>query len=314
MRRVLLVGAGEVGIKHLEAITGVEDMTVVGVTDPRPITGLPAGLPRLTHWQNALERLAPDLVVVAAPPGTALTVARGAARTGAMVLVEKPVTVRAADLGRPEPADERIFVAFQPHFAPGLPGLLDHGPAVDRAEVTLVCRRDRAYYRTWRTHWATSGGVLHQQAIHGLALALRLLPPGDIASCDGLVRHERRWAESEDHVTAEVTFTSGAVLTVDARVDSDKPPRHEVLLHLADGQQVHVHGRNLEAGLGPATTAPDDRTLRREMYRALPAPGTSGPSHHHPSLFPLGALVRPLEVIDHVYRTARHLSPARPAQ
>lgn len=311
MRRVLLVGAGEVGIKHLDALTGAADMTVVGVADPRPITGLPAGLPRLAHWQNALDLLVPDLVVVAAPPGTALAVARGSARTGALVLVEKPVTVRTADLGRPEPTDGRIFVAFQPHFAPGLAGLLSHKPPVRRAEVTLVCRRDRAYYRTWRTRWATSGGVLHQQAVHGLALALRLLPPGEIVSCDGLVRHERQWAESEDQVTAEVTFASGAVLTVDARVDSNQPPRHEVLLHLGGGEQVHVRGRNLEAGLGPAGTAPDDRALRREMYRALPAPGTGGRSHHHPSLFPLGALARPLEVIDHVYRTARHLPPAR---
>ncbi|WNI18085.1 Gfo/Idh/MocA family protein [Actinacidiphila sp. ITFR-21] len=311
MRRVLLGGAGEVGMKHLDALNGTESTTVVAVADPRPVTGLPAGLPRLAHWHNALERFAPDLVVVAVPPGTALEVARGAARTGATVLVEKPVTVRAADLGRPEPADERIFVAFQPHFAPGLPGLLDHKAEVRRAEVTLVCRRDRAYYRTWRTHWATSGGVLHQQAIHGLALALRLLPPGDIASCDALVRHERQWAESEDHVTAEITFDSGAVLTVDARVDSDQPPRHDVLLHLRSGEHLHVRGRNLEAGLGPAEAAPDDRTLRREMYRALPAPGTGGLSHHHPSLFPLGALARPLEVIDHVYRTAHHLSPAR---
>ncbi|MFE1958370.1 Gfo/Idh/MocA family oxidoreductase [Streptomyces sp. NPDC059479] len=170
-----------------------------------------------------------------------------------------------------------------------------------------MCRRDRAYYRTWRTRFATAGGVLHQQAIHGLALALRLLPPGPVSSCTADVWRERRWAESEDRVAAEIGFASGAVLTVDARVDSDEPTRHEVLLDLANGQRLRVRGRNLEAGLGRTDTAPSDQTLRHAMYHAL---SVADRHSFHPCLFPLSALRRPLEVIDHVYRTAREVRPA----
>ncbi|MBK3589596.1 gfo/Idh/MocA family oxidoreductase, partial [Streptomyces sp. MBT57] len=159
------------------------------------------------------------------------------------------------------------------------------------------------------TRYATAGGVLHQQAIHGLALALRLLPATPIASCTADVHRVRRWAESEDHITATATFADGTALTVDARVDSHEERRHEVTLHLDDGQRQHIRGRNLEAGLGDPLAAPGDLELRQAMYRALPS-GDTSPNHHHSSVFPLSELRRTLEVIDRVYRTARTVSEA----
>ncbi|MFE9882570.1 Gfo/Idh/MocA family protein [Streptomyces sp. NPDC005784] len=306
MRRVLLIGTGEVGAKHADALTRAEGMYLVGVADPRPDAVPPTGVPLLARWGTALDALAPDVVVVATPPGIALEAARAAARSGATVLVEKPATLDPSALV-PAAEDGRIFVAFQPHFAPGLAELLDRAPAVRRADVTLVCRRDRGYYRTWRTRYATAGGVLHQQAIHGLALALRLLPPSPITSCTAGVRRIRQWAESEDHIIAQAVIEGGSVLTVDARVDSDQPRRHELTLHLEDGRTLHVRGRNLEAGLGDPARAPSDLDLRQALYRALPA-GDAGP--HHPSLFPLPALRRTLEVIDHVYRSAHEVPEA----
>lgn len=306
MRRVLLIGSGEVGAKHSEALARTEEMDLVGVADPSPAVAPPDGVPLLARWDAALDALAPDVVVVATPPGTALVAARAAARSGAAVLVEKPATLDPGDLVW-APEDRRIFVAFQPHFAPGLETLLQQRPAVRRAAVTLACRRDRGYYRSWRTRYVTAGGVLHQQAIHGLALALRLLPPGPFTIRAARVQRERQWAESEDAVTAEVEFTGGTVLTVDARVDSDQPPHHEVALDLKDGRQLKVRGRNLEAGLGDRHAAPTHQVLRQAMYRALPAAGSGRPLH--PCLYPLPALRRSLEVIHHAYRTAHDVRP-----
>jgi predicted dehydrogenase len=300
MRRVLLVGAGEVGAKHLDALAAAEGVYVAGIADPAPHRPVPPGIPLFAGWRSALATLGPDLVVVAAPPGVALTAARDAAGTGAVVLVEKPTTLHSADLA-PQPGDERIFVAFQPHFAPGLAALLDNAPMVEHAEVILACRRDRGYYHGWRRSWATAGGVLHQQAIHGLALALRLLP-GEVVTARAIVRRRRGWAEPEDHTTAHLVFTGGRSLRMDARVDYTGPARHEVVLHLADGSRLHVRGRNLEAGLGDPTTAPTHRILRRTMYQAVAE--VAARHRQHPCLFPLAALRRPLEVIDHVYRDA----------
>ncbi|MET8813874.1 Gfo/Idh/MocA family oxidoreductase [Streptomyces sp. NPDC004549] len=311
MSRVLLVGAGEVGSRHLAALAGAPGLTVCGVADPAPSAEVPGGVPVFASWRSALTALAPDLVVVAAPPGTALAVARAAARADAAVLVEKPTTTVLAALA-PEPGDRRIFVGFQPHFAPGLPALLAQPPAVDRAEVRLAVRRDPHYYRGWRRSYATAGGVLHQQAIHGLALVLRLMP-GDIDTIDATAVHRRALAETEDHITAIVTLSGGATVHIDARVDHPGPPVHEVVLHLADGRRLQVRGRNLEAGLGAMTAAPTHEDLRRVMYAAVLDTVSGRPPH--PCLFPLTALRRPMEVIDRVYRDARvvraaHAAPA----
>jgi predicted dehydrogenase len=308
---VLLVGAGEVGAKHLAALRGMPGVVVAGVADPAPSAGVPTGAALFSSCRAALTALEPDFVVVAAPPGTALAAARDAAGAGAAVLVEKPATTDPAAL-TPLAGDERIFVAFQPHFAPGLGALLTEAPAIARADVHLAVRRDSGYFRGWRRAYASAGGVLHQQAIHGLALALRLLP-GDLQAVIAEVTHRRALAEIEDRITATLTLTGGATVRVDARVDHPGPPVHALALHLADGRRLHVRGRNLEAGLGAPAAAPTHEELRRAMYTAVLDAADGQPAH--PCLFPLKALRRPLEVIDRVYRDAHvvraaHAAPA----
>ncbi|GAA3733335.1 Gfo/Idh/MocA family protein [Salinactinospora qingdaonensis] len=303
MKRVLLVGAGEVGTKHLAALAGTSGVVVTGVADPAPHAEVPWGIPVFTSWRAALSALHPDLVVVATPPGTALGVAREAATSGAAVLVEKPATTTPALLA-PRQGDERIFVAFQSHFAPGLCELLADPPTIERIEVWLAVRRDPGYFRGWRRTYATAGGVLHQPALHGLALALRLLK-GDIETLSAEATHRRELCESEDRVVAEITLTNEQTLHIDAKVDHLGSPRHEILLRRADGQRLRVRGRNLEAGLGAREAAPTHEELRRWMYAAVLDVAGGHPAH--PCLFPLSALRRPLEVIDHVYRHAHRV-------
>jgi predicted dehydrogenase len=304
--RVLLVGAGEAGACHLAALAGMPELTVAAVADPAPRAAPPPGAACFASWQEALETGGFDLVIAAAPPDVALAAARAAARAGTAVIVEKPAAVTAAALGR-QAGDERIFVGFQTHFTPGLAGLLARPPAVRRAEVLLEVRRDPGYFRGWRRSYATAGGVLHQQAIHGLALALRLVP-GPFEVTAAAVEHRRMLAETEDRVTAALRLGGGRALTVDARVDYDGDPRHEVTVHLADGRVLRVRGRNLEAGLGDPAAAPAHDLLRRRMYAAVLDAAAGGPVH--PCLFPLAALRRPLEVIDCVYREARAYAAA----
>ncbi|MFF0494290.1 Gfo/Idh/MocA family protein [Nocardia sp. NPDC004068] len=300
MKRVLLIGAGEVGLKHLSVLTATAGVEVVGVADPAPGQGVPGGLPLFESWRAALTVVSADLVVVATPPGIALVAARDAAATGAAVIVEKPATLTAADL-EPRVGDERVFVAFQPHFAPGLDLLLAGPGRVVGAEVSLAVRRDHAYFRGWRRRFATAGGVLHQQAIHGLTLALRLIP-GGVESADARVIHHRGFADTEDHVLASIVLAGGRTVSVDACVDYPGSPFHEVVLQYDDGRRVRVRGRNLEAGVGAISDAPTHQQLRRRLYTEVLAAAAGHPVH--PCLFPLSALRRPLEVIDHVYRHA----------
>lgn len=301
MTRVLLIGAGQVGRQHLAALAATAELAVVGIAEPAPLpAALVAGAPVFTEHRRALATVRPELVVVATPPGVSLRIAREAAATGARVLVEKPVVIDPDEL-QPDVLDARIAVAFQPHFAPGLAELLTDPPTITRARVVLSCRRDAHYYRGWRARWASAGGILHQQAIHGLALALRLLPEVIPTCCTATVEHRRQLGEAEDRVQATIGFGDGRELVLDCRVDSDDPPRHEVHLTCASGRVLSVTGRNLEAGLGQDAAAATPTELRAALYRALIDRG----GDPRPCLFPLSELRPVLEVIAGVYRAAR---------
>ncbi|MBV9163783.1 MAG: Gfo/Idh/MocA family oxidoreductase [Pseudonocardiales bacterium] len=307
--RALLVGAGEVGHHHLTALAATPELEVAGIVEPAPLPHTPAGrVPVFTDYRQALATVRPELVIVATPPRTSLALARQAAATGARVLVEKPVVIDPIELEH-DLLDARIAVAFQPHFAPGLAALLAASPKITRARMTLSCRRDASYYRGWRARWATAGGILHQQAIHGLALAARLLPSLTVASCTAEVEHRRHFSDAEDAVRARIGFADGRELLLTGRVDSDAPSRHEVHLTCACGGELSVTGRNLEAGLGPLATAPTHTELRSALYRALI-------TWHHDGqrdirLFALSELRPLLEMITRVYRTAgKQLRPA----
>ena len=138
----------------------------------------------------------------------------------------------------------------------------------------------------------------------GLVLALRLMD-GPAAVRAAAVHHPRDLEESEDRISVDLGLSGGRRIEINARVDadSDADRHHTVLLHTRDRRTLAVRGRNLEAGLGEPATAPTDRELRVQMYTAA-MNASHAPARHHPCLFPLRALGRPLEVIDGIYRHA----------
>lgn len=324
--RVLLVGAGEVGRKHLALLRAMPEIHVAGVVEPAgAVATMLDGLPQFSCHRQALNATATDLVIAATPPSVTPVIATDAATAGCRVLAEKPVAIAPSslrDIQRYLPEDADVCVAFQSHFAPGVAELVTTAPPtpVVRAAVTLRCLREARYYTGWRADPRTAGGVLHQQAIHGLALALRLWSSDDpIDTVAATAINRRRWKQPEDRIEARITFASGRELTIAAATDSDQPARHAVELTLGSGEVLTISGRNLEAGLRVGKKIPDARRvcshaqLRQAMYRALLTMHRSGP--RHPSLFPLPDLVRTLEVINRVYTAAGEADhgPAPPA-
>lgn len=252
MTRVLLVGFGEVGCKHFAVLKTMPRVRVVGVVeaDPARASSVQGGRVFRDH-RRALLETRPDVAVVATPPNVSLMIARDCAQYGCGVLVEKPVVLRPEALERS--AEQgwagRAFVAFQSHFAPGITDLLKNPPrsSVTRANVSLRCARDSDYYRGWRASHATAGGVLHQQAIHGLALAMRIVPSTDhVADVETATTHRRGFKEQEDRIESRVAFASGCELIITADVDSHAPARHTLEVELASRDRILVTGRNLE--------------------------------------------------------------------
>ncbi|MDA3644345.1 hypothetical protein LZ318_30965 [Saccharopolyspora indica] len=300
VQRALLVGAGLPGLRYLPAFKRLDGKWCVleGIVGTAASAELP-GVPVFPRLDTALVALRPHVVIVTAPPPASLHLARQAARFGATVLVEPPVMISATGWV-PKPSDERIYVALHSHFAPGLAGLFLEPPAIERAEVDLVCHQGAEDFGTWQQFWNHSGGILHQQALAGIALAMRLLPRSTVLKCTGRRWHRREHSPAEDAIDAEVLFTDGRRLAIDARTDAptDLHRRHE--LRLVHGTKVtEIAGRNLEAGLARRTTAPSETALRTQMLRAVA--DVADDRLMHASLFELRDLPKVLEVINRVY-------------
>lgn len=101
--RVLLVGAGRVGLVHAVTLSRLSGIVLSGVVDLQSrarafLKGIGVLAPGLSSLEEALDETRPDAVVIATPASTHLPLARTCLARGAAVLVEKPLAVSAPQL------------------------------------------------------------------------------------------------------------------------------------------------------------------------------------------------------------------------
>ena len=98
--RLALIGAGTIGKRHLEAIASTPAARLVAIADPvaenRDLAA-GCGAEGFADFDAMLDAIRPDGVIVATPTEHHLAPAAAALRTGAHVLVEKPITATLAE-------------------------------------------------------------------------------------------------------------------------------------------------------------------------------------------------------------------------
>lgn len=186
-----------------------------------------------------------DLVIVCTAHPFHIQPAVEAARSGANILVEKPL---ASDL---KDCDEIIEACTGNNVSSGVISQRRWYEPVMRvkraiadgkigkpvlAEVLMLGWRDKAYYDSdaWRGSWTTEGGgVLVNQSPHQLDILLWYM--GEIDEVYGLWRNlNHPYIEVEDTAAAIVKFKSGAIGNILVS-NSQKPGLYG---------KVHVHGEN----------------------------------------------------------------------
>ncbi|WP_282605142.1 Gfo/Idh/MocA family protein [Pelagibius sp. Alg239-R121] len=93
--RLALIGAGRIGVRHLETIAQVEEADLVAVADASPtVKGIAEryGVTFYDNYKAMLAEVKPDGVIVATPTELHLAPALAALENGAHVLIEKPIT------------------------------------------------------------------------------------------------------------------------------------------------------------------------------------------------------------------------------
>ncbi|HEY0946644.1 MAG TPA: Gfo/Idh/MocA family oxidoreductase [Opitutaceae bacterium] len=256
--RAALIGTGSIGDAHVRAVEQSQDRVVlVGAAD------LEAGRVRefaqrhripevFTDYTAMLRTLAPDLVLVATPPGQHAAICVAAMEAGAWVLCEKPLCGSLAELDLIQQAEARTGrytgCVFQMRFASStahLRQLADSGQL--GRPLVGVCNtlwyRGPAYFDVpWRGRWDTElGGPTMGLGIHAMDHFLHIM--GEWTDIRAIAATLDRAIEVEDVSMALVRFANGAVGSI---VNSALSPRQETYLRVdyqrATVELTHLYG------------------------------------------------------------------------
>lgn len=229
--RVGIAGCGAISRNHLEAFRAVENVEIVGVCDVDPdrarATAEAWGVPHAVTTAEELLALDLDIVSVCTPHPTHEDVVLKAAAAGVHALCEKPIATKLEAAERMvaacEEAGVQLGVLFQRRFWPAaqrIRAAIDDGTLgrAIMAQCSVMLHRAPEYYSkdAWRGTWENDGGgVLMTQAVHYIDLLQWYL--GDVAEVYGKVNTYRHgdYIEVEDSATAVITFTSGAMATLE---------------------------------------------------------------------------------------------------
>lgn len=232
-----LIGCGRIAGNHIRAAkdNGLEIAALCDIVPEKAAAlaereGL-GGVPIYSDYKKLLTELRPELVSIAAISGAHAMIAVDCAKAGVNFIVEKPMAMSIAEadsvIAAVEKSGVKAAVCHQNRFNiavqqlkravdEGRFGVLSHG------SVQIRWHRGEGYYSQddWRGKWATDGGTLMNQCIHGIDL-LRWIFGDEVRRVYGATRRRLHpYIEGEDIGTAVVEFSSGAVATIEGTTNA----------------------------------------------------------------------------------------------
>lgn len=260
--RYALIGCGRIARNHMIAAhnTSLELVAMCDLVPEKMKTLLEASAfagtkPRFyTDHQQLLRAEHPQLVAIATDSGVHAQIALDCIRAGCHVIIEKPIAMSIADARLIAQEAERYHVkvaachqnrfneACQQMFQArqqGRFGKLSHG------SIHVRWNRNQSYYdqAPWRGKWASDGGALMNQCIHGIDLLLWMMG-SDPVSVYGVTRQQYHpYLEAEDIGMAVVTFANGAVATIEGTVNVYPQNLEETLYLFGEKGTVKLGGK-----------------------------------------------------------------------
>ena len=247
--RIGIAGCGKVAHLHARALQQLDhaDLTAVWSRSHQSADRFAAqySTEAYSNVAEMVEKAALDAVIVCTPHPFHAGPAEAAIKSGAHVLVEKPLASSLEDCDRILSAasgfGRKIGVVSQRRWYPGarrMKAAIDAGKIGDPVlgTVQMLGWRDRAYYEAdaWRGTWGEEGGgVLVNQAPHQLDLLLWMM--GEVEELVGVWDNlNHPYIEVDDTALALIRFKNGGLGQVLVS-NSQKPGIYG---------KVHVHGRN----------------------------------------------------------------------
>lgn len=258
-----LIGCGRIAINHIKAVVA-NDLYLQAVCDivPEHIdilfekTGFDKETKRYTDYKKMIEEN-PDLelVAIATDSGVHAEIALFCINKGLNVIIEKPMAMSMKDadaiVAAAEKNNVKVSVCHQNRFnvavqktrkalETGRFGKISHG------SINVRWNRGKQYYdqALWRGKWASDGGCLFNQCIHGIDL-LRWMMGEHIDSIYAVTKRQfHDYIECEDLGTAIIKFSNGAVGTVEGTVNVYPQNLEETLYIFGQTGTVKIGGKS----------------------------------------------------------------------
>ena len=262
--RYALIGCGRIAVNHILAAKN-NQLEIVAVCDTVPSQmeallekqGLQPspGIRRYTDYRALIDEQKPDLAAIATESGVHAEIALYCIAHGVNVIIEKPMAMSMADADRiialSEEKHVKVSACHQNRFnlavqqlrqalEAGRFGRLSHG------SVHVRWNRGKPYYdqAPWRGLWASDGGALMNQCIHGIDL-LRWMLGDEIDEVYGATRRQLHpYLEAEDVGMAVVKFKNGAIATVEGTTNVFPQNLEETLYLFGENGTVKLGGKS----------------------------------------------------------------------
>ena len=258
-----LIGCGRIAVNHIKAVVNNNlNMVAVCDTDLSHVdilfekTGYKKSVERYIDYKQMLaEHPEIKLVAIATESGIHAEIALYCIDHGVNVIVEKPMAMSMADadeiVRRSKEKGVVVSVCHQNRFnlavqqmrhalEAGRFGMLSHG------SINVRWNRNRNYYdqAPWRGKWASDGGCLFNQCIHGIDL-LRWMMGDDVDEVYGVTKQQfHHYLECEDIGMAVVKFKNGAVGTIEGTVNVYPQNLEETLYLFGENGTVKIGGKS----------------------------------------------------------------------
>ena len=194
-----------------------------------------------------------DLCAIAVDSGSHARIALDCIQAGVHLIIEKPIAMSIKDaeeiIRQSREKGVTVSVCHQNRFNSAIQavrrvreegrfGTLSHG------SVHVRWFRDESYYRQdeWRGKWASDGGCLMNQCIHGIDLLIWLMGSSVIKVYGVIRRRQHPYIESEDIGMAVLEFADGTVAEVEGSTNVYPCDLEETLLICGDKGTVKIGG------------------------------------------------------------------------
>lgn len=233
--KYVLIGCGRIATNHIKAVIN-NGLELVAVCDIMPEKmeellkkhGLEKeeNIRRYTDYRQMIEECKPELAAIATDSGKHAQIALYCINEGVNCIIEKPIAMSMADADKIVELSERkkvkVCACHQNRFNLAVQEVkraIDEGRfgKMSHGSIHVRWNRNKSYYEQapWRGLWASDGGALMNQCIHGIDL-IRWLMGNEVEEVYGQTRQRfHDYLEAEDIGMAIIKFKDGSIATVE---------------------------------------------------------------------------------------------------